>query len=411
MLKGIPMPYRHWSLLRRLLSTAAALAFGLAITLPAAGQTVDVLENTFFRSTGTRDIGLKPTWVNYADCINDDIMNVTVRLETFSGYDLEVWAANSGSTCQDLTAREGSAATCWKVFETDPSTNQFEVSIRSRDVAAQNKNNGTTPSFGPGSGTLDDCEAGVDGLGVSLYFMLIDSGGNMQGTSEPFESGVDLLGPEPPSALSAGIGEERLIIEWDTASTGDDLRGYRLYCDPPPGGSSAPASTPTAADGGADAMIDGAAGSAATDAGADAAGTGGSAGSAGSAGAGGTGGGTGNPACPSALVSGERPDEQYRCGTVTGQLATQGEAEGLVNGVTYAVGVAAVDDVDNAGPLSEIVCGTPQVVDDFFELYRRSGGKGGGGFCQISSERAGGWLAVMVSALGALGWRRSRRKR
>jgi uncharacterized protein (TIGR03382 family) len=401
------MPYR----LRRSFHAPSALAlFAIALlsTLPAAAQVIDVVENTLIRSNGTRPIGQSPTWVSYDDCIEDDILTLSVNLQGFSGFNLEVWATTSGS-CQELSTREGSAAACWLVARQTPSISQQSVSIRARDIVAQNKNNGSTTGWGPGTGKLESCESKQENTAVSLYFMLVDNGHNVQGTSEPYASGIDLIGPDPPTDLSAGIGEEQLIVKWGRSSTATDRRGYRVYCDPPRGGATAPASSPMAVDGGADADIDAASDAATTtdagtalpdaspsDAGAES-GTGGAP--------------AANPDCPSALVPGERPDEAYFCGSTSSQVATRVEAEGLSNGVLYAVAVAGVDQVGNTGVLSETVCGTPQIVDDFFELYRRAGGKAGGGFCQVSGEPATGFLALLAAALGALGWRRMRRTR
>jgi uncharacterized protein (TIGR03382 family) len=399
------MPYRP----RRSFHAPLALALfavTLLVSLPVAAQVVEVLPNTLLRSTGIRQIGQEPSWVNYKDCVEDDILTLSANLLGFTGLNLEVWATTSGA-CDELTTRQGATATCWLVARQVPSVSQQTVSIRARDIVAQNKNDGSTTGWGPGTGKLESCESRQDNTKVSLYFMLIDNGGNMQGQSQPYASGIDLIGPDPPTGLSAGIGEEQLIIEWEKSATATDRRGYRAYCDPPRGGSS-PASTPTAIDGGVeDGSTDAAPttdasttlpdASTASDAGATEAGTGGAP--------------AANPDCPSALVPGERPDEAYFCGSTSSQVATRVEASGLTNGVSYAVAVASVDQVGNSGVLSETVCGSPQIVDDFFELYRRSGGKGGGGFCQVSGQPATGILALLAAVLGALGWRRSQRTR
>jgi LPXTG-motif cell wall-anchored protein len=60
--------------------------------------------------------------------------------------------------------------------------------------------------------------------------------------------------------------------------------------------------------------------------------------------------------------------------------------------------MVGVDTVGNVGKLSEIECGAPVLHTDFFELYKKFGGKGGGGICSISR---GGELAPAVG-LGAL---------
>ena len=111
------------------------------------------------------------------------------------------------------------------------------------------------------------------------------------------------------------------------------------------------------------------------------------------------------------LVPGARPDSAYLCGSTSGKLAKEITAKGLSNGVSYAVAIATTDTVGNTGVLSAVVCGTPQPVDDFFELYRRAGGKGGGGFCSISHGQQKGLLVLLFAPLLALGLRRWRRRR
>lgn len=76
--------------------------------------------------------------------------------------------------------------------------------------------------------------------------------------------------------------------------------------------------------------------------------------------------------------------------------------------MNYAVAVAGVDRVGNSGPLSSVACGSPQPVDDFFELYRRAGGKGGGGFCAIGADPSRAGLAALGVALLAFALRRRR---
>jgi len=86
----------------------------------------------------------------------------------------------------------------------------------------------------------------------------------------------------------------------------------------------------------------------------------------------------------------------YKCGEATGRQAASGTVDNLVNNVQYTVAVVGVDSVLNGGVLSGQACGSPEEVTDFFELYRQSGGTGGGGICSISR------LGRRQPALGAL---------
>jgi hypothetical protein len=110
------------------------------------------------------------------------------------------------------------------------------------------------------------------------------------------------------------------------------------------------------------------------------------------------------------LVAGQIPDLKYVCGTTNG---ASGNATGLTNGTTYAIGVAAYDNLGNVGVLSPMVCVTPGPIDDFFTLYNEAGGKGGG--CELSSGSVDSTVvgdgAGVLLAMGALGLTIVRRRR
>jgi hypothetical protein len=146
-----------------------------------------------------------------------------------------------------------------------------------------------------------------------------------------------------------------------------DVDGFTVFCDPPPGGTAASTGVTTAGSGGA-----------------------------GGAGTGGAG------SCSSTLlVPGKVPDTTLKsCGTSAKSSATV-NAKGLTNGTAYAVAVASHDVLDNVGALSELACGTPAPVDDFFETYRDAGGTGGGG-CNVSAHGLVGQAALFGLGLAGL---------
>ncbi|MBX3182978.1 MAG: fibronectin type III domain-containing protein [Polyangiaceae bacterium] len=184
---------------------------------------------------------------------------------------------------------------------------------------------------------------------LTLWFML-DNSSDTAINQLSWDTSYDLAGPPAPAGVSAGIGEEQLTVSW-RAPTDTDLASYRFYCDSAAGG------------------------------------------------------GDGGGACTSAaLVPGEVPSSEYECGSNSSRTATSGTVSGLTNFQEYVVGVSAVDNLGNAGPLSELVCATPEPVDDFFELYRRAGGKGGGGYCAMSPSQAPARPLGVVVGLGMLGW-------
>jgi MYXO-CTERM domain-containing protein len=93
--------------------------------------------------------------------------------------------------------------------------------------------------------------------------------------------------------------------------------------------------------------------------------------------------------------TGEEPHWSGELGT------TSGEIDGLTNGVTYDVVVFAYTDSDNQSEASNIMTGTPQPVDDYWDHYQDAGGQERGG----CATGAAGALALLGAA-GVLAIRR-----
>ncbi|MEZ4373043.1 MAG: hypothetical protein R3B07_19630 [Polyangiaceae bacterium] len=279
---------------------------------------------------------------------------------------------------------------------------------------------------------------------VTLTVSLDSSG--VPSVGKTWEVYYDLAGPDGPTGVSLGLGEEQLKVSWK-ALNDSDIDGYKFFCEPKPsdsstqsfepmgpatggsagagtagaGGATAGAGGATAGAGGATAGAGGAtagAGGATAGAGGATAGAGGTlsavggtsaAGAAGTSGVAGTGGtASGSDCTASALIPGEIPPSDYECGSTGTNNATSGTVKGLLNGTKYTIGVAAVDNLGNVGTLSELACDTPEPVDDFYEVYRRAGGKGGNGYCSINQSSAPGMLGLVLAAMGALVLRRRR---
>jgi len=74
------------------------------------------------------------------------------------------------------------------------------------------------------------------------------------------------------------------------------------------------------------------------------------------------------------------------------------------------------DKVGNVGRLSLLACGTPEPVDDFYEIYRKAGGEAGGGFCGMCAVGDGARRAplsiggALLLALGLLARRSAARR-
>ena len=304
--------------------------------------------------------------INRAECIRNDTFTFTVTSSAPSGvgnYRLEVWA---GTGCIDKGARITNP-TCRLVAYDEASSEATTFDITAQEIVADG--DGKEPE----EATAEDCDSTVAGVtDITLYFILVD--GNDEAVSgdnsDQYAMKFDMLAPDAPTGVSAGIGESALVVSWSEPDNTDGLKGYRFFCEPLGG------------------VI----------------GEGGATGSAGAN-------GTPTDGCSSSvLVAGEEPPAGYGCGDSSG-TATNGEATGLANGQTYVVAVASVDDYDNVGVLSQVACGTPEPVTGFFEAYRAAGGQAGGGFCAVHAGKSRLSAALVALALAGLVVRRRRQRR
>lgn len=338
------------TLLASLLGTfAAGEAAAQSIALNPAGIT----RQYGFRESSTSDTSL---WISRADCEagpdrRGDVFHFPLMLEgNYSSYELQVWVGGMGNDCSEPAARTGQSPQCWLVYKGVPTTNTPTIDIRAQDIVGMHKT--TDPTNGPGSGTVEDCQPEPGSTSapqeVNLFFMFISgSGGTIVGNGITWSTRYALMGPRAPLGVSAGSGNTQLVLHW-TPSNDANLTGYRFFCDPMPG---------SEAD-------------------------------------------QGDGSCAASdLVPGEIPQGARECGGVDNSTATTGHVKGLVNGHSYSVGVAGVDTVGNLGPLSEVVCQSPEPTEDFYQLYTDAGGTAGGGFCSIQGARGGAHMGISALAL------------
>ena len=404
--------------LPRLLSSLAMALVTATLASWSSAQSITI-DNFPDRSPGrTYNITGKEYWITYDDCVNDEVFTFKTPVSGSDGLNLEVWVSDGGSNCADVTLREGGSARCWQVYSSDAANREMQVEIRAQDLV--------TMAYGQemqNRGTAQDCaETDINsaGLGLTLYFMLISN--DTPAVTETYTGiGLDLKGPEPPEDVSADPGESKLKVSWSLDDP-DDWEGYKLYCLEIQGETVAtPELRPLAAP-----PANGGAGGATATGGATTATGGTPPVTAGGASAGGAetnglqeGLDSITPECrmttdaDNLLVPGALPNEEVRaleCGSGSSNIATDGTASDLLNGVAYQVAVAGVDIFGNEGPLSIVDCATPAEVDTFYEQYKQAGGKGGGGFCAFSSNRTPGFLALLSGAVLVLAARRRRRR-
>ncbi len=365
-------------------ASGAFALLGLAWAGPAAAQLTGS-QGVELQRTGvsvSREVARSdaqfPFYINRQDCLEDAKLVFRPRVQGATARTpLQVWVS-SGVDCTNISERSGGTARCSQVAELRaPTSNQaLVIEVSSQDVA--HAANTRQQLDVQGAGTKEDCDSGVE-QNLSFYFMLVDADGQILGTVAKWQdSQIDLIGPPPPDEVTTGIGDNKLIVDWDIAEADErkDTVSFALYCD-------------IASEGSGE-------------------GSGEAAGTAGAAGASSV---SDDPTCgPGRLAPGTFPERRFRCGTAEGVSTRTGRAKPLENGRRYAVAVAAVDEVGNPGLLSKVACGTPEPVTTFFEAYRAAGGEGGGGYCAIGAAPASGALYAVLGA-GALWLVRRRRPR
>src|SRR5450432_1343113 len=299
------------------------------ITLPTSGVS----------HTIARDGNRVNTAINYSDCVDEDAIKFALTLASRGSYTLEVWV---GSGCDVQSTRTTTSSTaCWKVYSATPNTNYpvLSIPIRSilygRTLASGSSTTVDTSDGGATSATsvasvpdaCNDKSGTTAAQTITLYFMLVDAGETAQGTITQWAGTYKLVAPLPPDNVSAGIGENLLVVGFSYADTTSDttINGYQFFCDPPPGAAAAADAGVLPVDGGSTL-----------------------------------------PTCGASdfLVPGTQVDaalQRFRCGQAS-STASSGNATGLVDNVAYNVAVAATDTYENVGKLSTVACQVPQAV-------------------------------------------------
>jgi MYXO-CTERM domain-containing protein len=334
----------------------------------ASSGGIRLTESQIDRIVPFRETGNKRYWISYSDCVLDDVLSFPLNV-TNTSLTLEVWAGTSN--CVDtrpLTDRQQ----CWLVAKLTPDTDSFTMRVPVRNVVARRLETDVAPT----GLSADVCNQSEDAAGESFtyYFMQV-SGGQVEdyaiweGSDDREGTGFDMIGPRPPTGVRLGVGESQLDVRLSGIAEEADRERFRAFCVPagtaldnPDAGETV---LPPVDDAGTEIP------SGASDAGTST---------------------TDDQEVPSpaecandVLFTNRRApvNSPYECGTAS-VVSSSIRTDRLQNGVTYAVAVAGEDAMGNAGKLSRIACGTPTLLDDFFEVYSRNGGPGGGGFCSVS---------------------------
>jgi hypothetical protein len=403
-------------------SSSLALGFGVAITTlagSALGQTIvmsptNPVVRSPARQSTTTDTTVALT-LTRGDCKSDGESGHSKVEYTFNlnltaykkSYTLEVWAGPADCAAQYTNA--GSLRDCWPlgVIE-DVENNTASVTYLPKEL------------FGVDTGKekaiLSTCDEPISSSArqsFGIYFLLTAS--NAVKASAKQELYYDLSGPAAPTDVSVGVAESSLKVSWTPVDDEGEIT-YKFYCAKATAGcsSSLNGSGGTSSAGGASSTT-GTSGSSnkggSTNGGASAtsAGTGGLS-SGGATKGGASNGGATKGGASTGGSSTTYPDAE-ECGVIRGRANEAGFTKTILeNGTIYAVSVSAVDAYGNESVKSEPACGTPALVDTFFEHYRAEGGNAGGSYCSFGYGRRTLYSAgLLLLSLGAIASLRRRR--
>jgi hypothetical protein len=406
----------------------------------------------------SRPENLDPNAINYNDCSSDIHLQFSGSVSGLPCTDtMQIWAGTTDCTQTSARQANSGAAHCWPVTQSVALQTTFTLNIRAEDLVAYISNSEPPSTYFAHGATFCRSQVAPGVVSLGVYFMAMEADGlTMDGTPAMYSLDVALVGPDPPTNLTAGVGENLIVATW-TPSVDSTIQGFNVYCqDQGANGGDAglleaglPEATLVCPDTGATAAGDAEAGTS-TPADTDAcvpvnvSGMGGAGGAtcvsnvlvdqfqigASLATDGGEAGivspivpdaDTGDAAVPVGTAVGiSDVPSLYLCGVVGGNTTSSlvitafsdGGAE-IKDFTQYAVAVAATDGVGNIGLLSNLACVTPQPVITFWDQYLKDGGLAGGGFCALEGAGipvSGSLFGIGMSA-AALAYARRRRRR
>jgi hypothetical protein len=398
--------------------------------------------------------------INFEDCSADLYYQFSLGISSpSSSYQLEAWVGTQD--CSQLTNRQTSATSvCWPAAPfLQAVTNPFTLPVRMQDLVSGVFTTTHPVTYTPSNDpNVCQLQTQTGATNVVLYLFFVDGGSNPVGTVQQYPITVDMRAGDVQGTISAGVGDTVLIVSVPP-TTDPDTQQWNVYCDPEPGSESAQETVPVDAptnnglcaaqvpdsssivslptDASEDVSEDSAAAPPGQpsydDAGGNACGV--TLNDSGVPAPGGCatssilvpGGGSSNLTTTvdeaGQTVYEEASTAIYEEGgvSVTGGTMALGFQYGqpitsnhlcaqtsasttkinvlnLKDGYYYNIGVAAVDALGNVGPLSNVVCGEPVPVADFWRVYYDDGGRAGGGFCSLQ----GVGVPAGTSGLGVL---------
>ena len=330
---------------------ALVLGASVGLAAPARADSISINEIVDIQRSYPRPQDTLPDQLSRRDCEENAPVVYSVTAETSTLRAAEIWIGQEACNSIERRGQDDCRLVASPMLRGGAQT----VALTAQQIIGEDCSN----------------QSGADPVTATLFFAFLgDNGAPNNDESTEKKITYDLKATDPPLFTELGEGDGLLVPRWDPLEA-TDVAGYLFYCE---------------------------ASQAAT-------GTTGTTGAAGAAGASGS-----IPPCDTSLVEGVIPDDSFYCGEQAGQSAGRGTIGQLTNYQEYAVGITTRDAVGNVGTLSNILCQSPIEVIDFYEAYTNAGGKGGGGFCSVSSRQDHPW-SLFVLALVSAGFARRRRRR
>jgi hypothetical protein len=275
-----------------------------------------------------------PEGVSFSDCEQNLRLDFTLVLSGFTASDqasVQVWAGTQNVACdQDSNRSSGMGVPhpCWQVAQTygpvlATTSTTIPLSVYARDVLryeAPPSGSAVLQAYDPAFNASSDGEGACHvqttdaQVPISLYFLAVDSTGNVVGVAYRDALMTDLVAPPPPCSVSVQGGGGVLDVAWSAPAADPDRAGFTLWTAP-------------AGEAGCEAIA-------------------------------GNGffvtGGSTELACHRQGIS--QPSLALLAGTVDDPTATSFTQTGLHADERYAVGVASIDGTGNIGPLSTASC-------------------------------------------------------
>ena len=185
----------------------------------------------------SRPANLNPNDINFQDC-EDNIHLVFNLTESTGGASdiLQVWAGTTD--CTQTGARSGlDSPFCWQIAPAQEYFQTASFDIYARDLTKYvDSSLDMVPNDGNFIGdsqpeTACHTQTSTGQVAISIYFMFLSNTGDATpDASYSYALNVDLVGPLAPYGLTAGIGENLLLLNWNT-QVDTTIQGFQIFAE------------------------------------------------------------------------------------------------------------------------------------------------------------------------------------